>query len=372
VALLFCDGFEVQFADNTTGLWDGVVAESPSATKKISYSDTQKRTGSGALRIQQAFSSTEYRNITKGFAAKTEIFAQVAVFLDSSVTLNKTHNPFLFFHSSSGTNQITVAFDITTHFLRIFRGPATTGTSTVGTILGNGTIPLLSDAWTVVEIHLVISDTVGVVQAKVDGILDIDLSGQDTNHASASVDVASIGLGLPVGGTVSYPAYSLYFDDFILHDTIGSVANSWPGQAGVHKLNPTGVGNYTQWTKTGASNDADVDDLNSYGGTIDSDTTRLSHAVVGERASVTLSDTTAAGTVGGVQIVTFAKQSEAGSNNLGSFVRISTTDYDQTAYTPDSAAYNPHSDILTTNPATSAAWATAALDALEIGWKVVA
>ena len=98
----------------------------------------------------------------------------------------------------------------------------------------------------------------------------------------------------------------------------------------------------------------------------DDDTTKLSHATVDERTSLTLSATQIAGSVLGVQLMAYAKNSVAGADQMAQSVRLSATDYDQTAWQPDTA-YAWHLDVLTLNPDTTAQWATSEIDGMELG-----
>lgn len=119
----------------------------------------------------------------------------------------------------------------------------TDGTTNWGrgtTILGNsGTITL--NEWHYIEGHLVIHDSTGVLQVKVDGSLALDLSSQDTSTGTANATSITLGGGLSVGG---------YWDDIVINDTTTSYNNSWPDMVKLLPVRPT-PGEAAQFTRDG-------------------------------------------------------------------------------------------------------------------------
>src|SRR3546814_17566377 len=78
----------------------------------------------------------------------------------------------------------------TTGVVRAYRGA-----DYLGTLLGQGSSPaIVANAWQHVEAKVVISDTVGTVEVRVEGVTVLDLSGLDTLN-SADATVAQVALG---------------------------------------------------------------------------------------------------------------------------------------------------------------------------------
>lgn len=141
------------------------------------------------------------------------------------------------------------------------------------------------------------------------------------------------------------------------------VADTSTLQMKVATLVKTGAGNYTAWTGTFADVDEAILDPSDviYSGT------------GGQRISFTLSDLSATAddlNVLGVYQVSYAKKGATGPQNLQHSLRISSTDYDSSNLNPTSAYTRLVTEWLT-NPATSAAWTAAAVNALEPGYESI-
>lgn len=368
MAVLFMDGFEVDFADNTAGLWDAFSRAAVLTAYSFYHVSTHPRTGTGCLRIL-CTNDAGYVFVSKTLpSAYTELYIQFGLYFASTQALSATIGttvPLLRLVSTTGVAQITLGINETSQVLEVRLGRQD------GTLLGSGSTGLAADTMHRVELRVVISDTVGVVQARLNGNLEIDLSAQDTNNAGGG-DIKVMQLGVTTGSAASYGAsIDAFIDDVIFNDTTGTVSNSWPGGAGVEKLTPNADGFYTAWTSTGGAVDyTEVDDVASYGTLPDDDTTTLLSATTDQRTSVNLTNTTLAGTVGGVMLCTYAKNSAAGADQMAQGVRIGATDYDSTAFIP-ATSYGWHTDILTLSPATSIRWTTAEIDGMQLGWKRV-
>ena len=126
--------------------------------------------------------------------------------------------------------------DANTDQLRLY--VSSTGTLEVrrgdGTSLGIGTIVLTDLTWVFVEFHFTISDTIGVIDTKVNGVTDLALTNKDTkNTANAFVNQIRIDTG---GGIV------LRLDDIVVNDTTTAQNNSFPTDTKITALIPNAVG----------------------------------------------------------------------------------------------------------------------------------
>lgn len=362
MACLFMDGFEIDFADKTPGLWD-TYSESFSSACLLEYASTYVRSGNGALRQRHTDSANDQYLSKTLPSTYTELYVGFGFRYDSGTALDGYYNatvPFFEFRSSTGDEQVTLGIDESTKVLRVFNGHGNE------TILGAGSTALTADTWYYIEIHVVIDDSTGSVEVRLNGSTEISLSNVDTNWGGGDIQAIRIGF-LPTDFTRSGEG-DFWFDDFMVNDTSGSVANDWPASAKIEMLVPDGDGNYSQWTSTGVNDYTEVDDLATYGNLPDGDTTKLSHAVVGERASVTLTNTTIAGAVQALMLLSNVSVDSSG-DQMAQSVRLSGADYDQASFSP-STTYDYYTDVLSTNPATSAQWLTSEIDGMELGWKV--
>lgn len=119
--------------------------------------------------------------------------------------------------------------------IRAYRGDIGLGATEPATTLGTTSSPALTaGAWNHVEIKVLLSDTAGTVEVRVNGITVLDLSSLDTiEDAGATVSQflfsnADLGNG---GGFY-------YIKDFIAWDTTGTQNNDFLGTVHVYTLTP--------------------------------------------------------------------------------------------------------------------------------------
>src|SRR3989304_5953104 len=88
-----------------------------------------------------------------------------------------------------------------------------------------------------IEVYIKIADSGGVIQVKIDGVLDITFTGDTKPGANTTFDTVRY-----YGGSQYW-----YFDDLAMNDTTGSVDNSWCGDGKVILLKPNANGDSSQW-----------------------------------------------------------------------------------------------------------------------------
>lgn len=354
MALLFCDGFELDFADGSQGLWDSVQYD---ATRGTLQHLAGGRSGNGYFWVNRQDTTLSDSNyITKTFTAQTEVYVGFGLFWNGEANpLGSVYIPFQLL-SSGAVSQLYMQIYTTTGKLRFRQGDAT--------VIGDTTAVIKHNVWHYIELHLVVNDSTGSLEVRLDGVSQFNQTGIDTNNGGGNVGQIRIGTqpdNIGAGG--------FGFDDVVVIDTSGSVTNSWPNGAGIQPLNFDGDGNYSAWTSTGVNDYTEVDEISSYGTLPDGDTTRLYSPLLNNRVSMTLDNTPTTGTVLGMMLLANAKQSLAGPDAIAHFLRISSTDYDQSSWTP-STSYGYQLDFLTASPATSVAFTTAEIDGMELGYKV--
>ena len=217
-----------------------------------------------------------------------------------------------------------------------------------------GTITLSLSAWYLIEVHVLISDT-GVVEVRLDGILDVSYSGDTKPGAEETINVCR------------YCGNEVQFDDLAMNDISGTVDNSWCGDGKVVMLTPNANGDLSQLMGS------DADQIDNYllvdEFPKDDDTTYVEGSVVDEKDLYNFTDfglnvqeikrvwaeARARDTVADAGLVALALKTYA-TEYVGPDVTLFTTFTKQILGT-----------VHTVNPNTSAAWTPAELDALQAG-----
>jgi len=117
-----------------------------------------------------------------------------------------------------------------------------------GVLVGTGTV-ILPAAWHSIQFHLNVADA-GTLQTKIEGISDIDYSGDTKPGASAVIDSVYLRMTGPGGAPIDHDRW----DDFVIG------YGGWPGDIWVDALYPNGD-DVVQWSRSaGADNYALVDE----------------------------------------------------------------------------------------------------------------
>src|SRR4029079_18835159 len=228
---------------------------------------------------------------------------------------------------SFANGQFIVLRDSGTLHVDFRLGPAGTIQATRnGTVLGTGTAVIAIDTWTYLEFKVTISDTVGVVVTKVNGVTDLNLSSQDTrNGANSTANTIEI---LGNGNTTS----TIRLDDLYINDGTGGVDDDFWGDIRIVAKSVDGAGNSAQFTPSTGSNWQNVDDATPNGDTDYNESSTVNHI-----DSMTTAALGVTGTVKGVNLLVYARKTDAGVGTLAPLWRISGTDYPGTGVAPPTA-----------------------------------
>lgn len=338
--LVFCDSFD--HYSTLSQKWDTVL-------NSIAITTAAARTGLNGARV-----------ISNG-QAKRNVATNASAFLgfafNMSVAMTTGADICSFYDGS--TEQVSIACDTTGHLIAIRGG---NGLASSGTTLGTSTAAITFGSWHYIEVKVVISPTVGVVEVKVDGVVVLSLTGQNTRQtANSSFGQIAIGCSANSGGT-------FFYDDLYYEDTTGSFNTNYLGDTAIKCVVPSGNGTLNQWTIAGSSpaathwqgvNEIPPDD----GVTFESDGTlndidrftfpavtgaSVFAAVVNMRANLNVAGT----------------RSIRGAALSGGTAGVSPTDL------PLNTTFADYQGILEVDPNTSAAWTIAAVNAAEFGAKV--
>ncbi len=219
------------------------------------------------------------------------------------------------------------------------------------TLIATGTAVINLNQVYHLQVRANIHDTTGIVQVKVDGVLDLDFSGDTKPGTETTINAFQI-------GQTAVNPMTIQFDNVVIDGA------AWPGKTNIQAIRPSGAGNSTQWTPSVGANWECVDEVPAS----DAD-----NVVTNANDQV---DFYAAGNLVGtvdsvvcVQVQARAvKEGVATPQNLALGVRTGATDYyssDKIIPTAAKSLFN----LWTQNPNTSAAWTKTEVDGVEIGIK---
>lgn len=231
-----------------------------------------------------------------------------------------------------------------------------------GTILGTGLTVLTSGIFYYIECKVTVNATTGYVEVRVNGVLDLQLSNQNTRNGGTvgTIDTFQIGQSNGAGDGTSGS-----YDDLYVCDTTGPSANDFLGDCRIDTLFPNGDGNYQQFSlSTGTSHFANVNK------TAPAATPYNFSSTVAQRDSYAFTDLPGLTSqiIYGVQINAAATKSDSGTRSVGTMSRLGGVDKDG-AGTALSTSQLIVSEIQHTDPV-GTAWTEANVNAAEFGVKV--
>jgi hypothetical protein len=292
-------------------------------------------------------------SIRKTISASSEVFSGIG-FRVATLAASKT---LLTMYGDSATTQhISIVLNAAGH-LEARRGNAT------GALLTTGVATLAAGVWYYLEVRVTVSDTVGVVQCRLNGSTspDVNYSG-DTRNGGTLLTVDAVAFSGGGGGAVTD-----YFCDWYIANTAGSLNNTWLGDVVVRTVVPTADGVHSQLMGSDSdqvNNWALVDELPP------SATDYTGGSTVGLKDSYALADLPASVvTVCGVQVFAAMLKADAGLGSAKILTRSGSTDYTPNTYSL-STTPTEFTELMEVDPATAVAWTPAGVNALEVGMEV--
>jgi len=207
--------------------------------------------------------------------------------------------------------------------------------------------------WNVMEVMLTVADSGGRFVIKINGITVIDFTG-DTRNIGTAGRTGQVRIGI----ITTLGAYAnMFLDDIVFSD------NAWPGTGGLWVLPVTANGDLQEWTASAGAQYECVDDLPgdfsnfiyASGAVADVDSNF-------EFANLPLTPTA----IGPVMIVAQARAAAPGSVPVRTIAYSGATVANGTTVGVDVGTVTL-TQIMDTNPATSAAWSESAVNALKGG-----
>jgi len=232
--------------------------------------------------------------------------------------------------------------------LSVYRG--------TGSLLGTGTATLSGATWVYIEGHILINDTTGTVETKVNGVQDLSLTAQDTrNDAGANGDKCD---RFEVGGTSA-----AIFDDIYMNDTTGAQNTAYSGDLRVSAYIPNAAGASSGMTPTAGANYTNVDERPP------NDATDIVAATGTTLYDLyALPDTSGIAAVQSVTLWLRAQKSDAGAKNIAHMIKSGATE-NQGSDIALSTSWTYYRKNYNNDPTDSTAWSAIKVDGLQIGAK---
>lgn len=258
------------------------------------------------------------------------------------------------FRDSANTTHVSL-YVKTTGAIAAYRG-----TPDSGTLLGETTGPVLtSGAYNHIETKVLISDTVGTVEVRVNGTVKLSLTGQDTKNTT---ETTTAQIAFLVSQTDFAAGGYSYMKDLIFWDTSGSFGNNFLGAVSVRDLY-TNSDVSLNWAPSTGSTGYDLIDETSPNDAdyIEADNTPPAAAVMG------LTDLPVEATsVKALLPIIRAQKSDGGDCNLQVGLTPDNTNWDDGADRPLTTAFTYWWDVSHASPATAVAWTPAEVNAAYV------
>jgi hypothetical protein len=238
-----------------------------------------------------------------------------------------------------------------------------------GTLLGTSATALTAGVSTFVEFKITVATSGGTIVTKFNGVTDANLNLSGLNTAKVGVDgwdqIRFGGSAEPGSGSTDM---TLDLEDLYIFDGSGSTHNDFLGDARSLCLFPsTGNGTHAEYAaSTGSDHGALVDE------TTPNDTDYVSSGTVNHRDTYNYPAAGVSGTVAAVTQPLYAKCEAAGVRQLVAICVIGGTTYTHATAQTLGATWFYYRFQWLVNPATSAAWTIAEIDAAEFGHKIAA
>lgn len=288
-------------------------------------------------------------SMSKFHTASAQIFTGFGLNTTSSVALS--------FYGDNGTTQHITVMRNTSGFIEIRRGAYT------GTLLATGTTVLFNGQWNYIEVSCTISDTVGEVHVRLNGLTtdEVSYTGDTKNGGTATTIDAVLLMNINNATT--------YFSDFYLLNSTGSAPNNnFLGDVVVRTLSPSGNGTYSQLTGSDGNQTDNylLIDERPYSGT-----DYVGSTTVGQKDTYATADLPGGvSAVYGLQINGMMAKSDGSLAQARYVLRSGGADFGGTTR-PLTTTFTGYYELYEQDPATSAFWTPAGVSGMEPGMEVM-
>src|SRR5262245_11885103 len=303
-------------------------------------------------------SDTAGRSVTIA-GSPTEVWLRVRLF---PVFVGGNNTVFLRFVDTAATNMLNLAVSATDGLIRAYRVTTAVGSGAVaaGSVVGTSSAAATGSAWNLIQVHYKADQTTGTVEVWLNGAQVMNVTTGDstaglTTIASAVLTHTSTGVNVSTG----YRG----FDDLAVNNLSGTVNNGRPADMRIAWLPPSGAEASSGWTPSAGSNYACVDDSGVLSAGTADYVAAASAALVDDYAVTDLLG--GAASVAVVVAVAYATNPDGGVSQVKVGVISGATTSAGTAQSPG-ATYGYVREQFETDPATSAAWTVAGVNACKV------
>ncbi len=347
MSVIYMNGFEWNSlgenltAYNTTGVALQSKADGDHV-KSGDYSCMLSSSGFGAGWIETTFDT-----------AFSEFYLQFAMYLDAAWTTTAIK----ILHWKYNTAIIgTLVFDGPSQLLKVYSG------DTTGTLRLTTSYMLIQDRWYYIELHVKISDTVGVYEVKVDGTSVGSFNGDTQPGVDYEINRIRFA-STPTVGTNTW----WYVDDIVINDTTGTVNNSWVDCLAVQLIRPWGTGSSERWEKysTTALNNYECVD-----GAPVADPTEYLYTEYGGKEDLYLIEDLPVDvySISAIRADAWACKTSGSSRDLSVAIKSGATTYISTTHELN-IYYTLYGSYWEQNPAGATYWSVADINNLEAGMQ---
>jgi hypothetical protein len=266
MAVVWCDGFEVDFANATAGYYDWIAQYN--ITNEMQWGATPGKTGNYSLKFVNEGNALHWIYIAKSFPSTLqELYMGFHIyFLDVSFNpFDNDHCPLI------GTLQddddewgVTFCWDVANDTVGIIKGDTDTGS-----ILWTGPSALSRETWYHFSVHIDIANVGGQIDVKKDGEAWGATFNGDTDNGGGSATGFRTGI-FPYGSqTLWGDRLGFLIDDLVIQDTTGSWANGHVEERRVYAMYPGANGTYSDFAYSGGTDYQVVAELATPGNTPD-------------------------------------------------------------------------------------------------------
>lgn len=211
-------------------------------TGSVDLSTTYKRTGDRSFDLPRRASNHGglSNSVSLLFTGLNELYFQGCIISNNEKTAEADENIFLAWRNSS-TILGCLAVPNLLEYISVYVGDEVTGSKLVEMPVGVGS------NWLILEGHILLDNSNGVIQIKANGNLLCDYTGNTMPGVDTTIDNMCF-------GNIIYTAaadYHTYWDDLIVCSPSGDYMNTWIGGAKIWCMTPAASGTYQEFTPMG-------------------------------------------------------------------------------------------------------------------------
>lgn len=237
-----------------------------------------------------------------------------------------------------------------------------------GTLVATGTTVLASSVFYYIELKVTFHDTTGAYELRINEATELSATNVNT-RSTANNTADQVGLGrIATSSGVDGPNVS-HYDDFVVLDTTGSIANNFIGDIRAEAIFPNGNGNSSQFDGSDGNSTDNyqlVDETPPNG-----DTDYVESPDIGDKDTYAMGNVTpTTGTVYGIQVMPYNRKTDAGTRKICTVIRHSGTEEDSADFTL-SSSYQYFLNMRETKPG-GGSFSISDVNGMEAGVKVTA